>query len=125
MSKKTDYNLEYKKYYNINFDSSYVVHHMDFNRENNDISNLVLLPRKLHAKYHMILGSLGCSKENALLDLRLSQKVMSTYSEIMLSYLFETISECNKWIKWKNADYSEKMKQIIWGGKDGDQPKGF
>ncbi len=28
------------------------VHHLDHNRENNDISNLVALPKELHKKYH-------------------------------------------------------------------------
>ena len=28
------------------------IHHIDFNRENNDISNLVALPKKVHRDYH-------------------------------------------------------------------------
>lgn len=47
-----DYNKLYKNYYNIGFGEEYVIHHIDENRKNNNISNLILLPRELHAEYH-------------------------------------------------------------------------
>lgn len=52
INKLKDYREKYKRYYNIDFGSEYVVHHIDENRQNNDISNLLLLPRELHSKYH-------------------------------------------------------------------------
>ena len=39
------YREKYKRYYRIEFSKEYVVHHIDFDRENNDISNLLLLPK--------------------------------------------------------------------------------
>lgn len=33
--------------------SRFIVHHIDHNRGNNDIKNLVLIPTKLHEKYHL------------------------------------------------------------------------
>ena len=48
--------MNYRKYYRekleVNLDSSFVVHHIDGNRQNNDILNLVALPKRLHLKYH-------------------------------------------------------------------------
>ena len=52
INKLKDYREKYKRYYNIDFGSDFVVHHIDENRQNNDISNLLLLPRELHSKYH-------------------------------------------------------------------------
>jgi hypothetical protein len=34
------------------------VHHIDFNRNNNDIINLVAIPKKLHKKYHAIIAQI-------------------------------------------------------------------
>lgn len=34
---------------------NYDIHHIDFNRNNNDIENLVMLPHELHTKYHELL----------------------------------------------------------------------
>ena len=47
-----NYRQKYKYHYKINFDNKYVIHHIDGDRDNNDIKNLVLLPRDLHSKYH-------------------------------------------------------------------------
>jgi len=48
--------MNYRKFYQeelgIILDKSYHVHHIDGNRQNNDIVNLVALPKKLHLKYH-------------------------------------------------------------------------
>jgi hypothetical protein len=32
------------------------VHHLDFDRSNNDIDNLVAIPAKLHGQYHAVLN---------------------------------------------------------------------
>lgn len=49
------YRRYYEKKCNIKIPKGYEVHHIDFNRENNDIMNLVLLPKELHKKYHKLL----------------------------------------------------------------------
>lgn len=53
---KFDYRKFYKDYYGIEFDGrKFEVHHIDLDRENNDIKNLILLPKNLHKKYHDLL----------------------------------------------------------------------
>lgn len=42
----------YKKHYGMDFGSSYDIHHIDLNKNNNDISNLLLLPQELHRRFH-------------------------------------------------------------------------
>lgn len=50
---KFDYRQYYKDYYSIEFDGrKFEVHHIDKNRSNNDISNLILLPTSLHKLFH-------------------------------------------------------------------------
>lgn len=58
MAKNIDYRKYYKEYYGIEFGSKYDIHHIDFNRSNNDISNLIVLPHLLHSKYHFYVQSI-------------------------------------------------------------------
>ena len=60
-----NYGKIYADYYGIKWDSSlFEVHHIDRNRENNDIKNLVLIPKKLHAEYHRIISIIQYDFEN-------------------------------------------------------------
>ena len=83
-NKLKNYREKYKRYYNIEFDENYVVHHIDLDRTNNDISNLLLLPKGLHAKYHMILNSISICpqkpKADGFIDIRLSNVLITEYS---------------------------------------------
>lgn len=47
-----DYRKLYKKHYDIEFGPEYVIHHIDENRDNNEIENLILLPSSLHSRFH-------------------------------------------------------------------------
>lgn len=49
-----DYRKLYKEHYCIEFGSDYAVHHIDGNRSNNDISNLLLMPRHIHTAWHNV-----------------------------------------------------------------------
>ena len=50
-----NYTKFYKEQLSISWDSSrFEVHHIDCNRCNNDIKNLVLLPITLHKAYHQV-----------------------------------------------------------------------
>lgn len=62
MAKKFNYRKYYKEYYGIDFGPEYHIHHMDFDKSNNDISNLLLLPGKLHSRYHFLLNGFEGNK---------------------------------------------------------------
>ena len=57
--KKVDYRQLYKDYYGIDFGDEMVIHHIDFDRSNNSIDNLIMIPKDLHAKYHWNISALG------------------------------------------------------------------
>lgn len=59
--KKNDYRKIYKDYYGVEFGSDMVIHHIDFNHSNNNIDNLLLLPREIHCQYHTIMTHLGAN----------------------------------------------------------------
>lgn len=49
-----DYRKLYKEHYCIEFGNDYAVHHIDGDRSNNNISNLLLMPRDIHTKWHNV-----------------------------------------------------------------------
>ena len=116
-NKLKDYREKYKRFYNIEFGAEYVIHHIDLDRTNNDISNLLLLPRELHAKYHLILNAISICpqkpKADGFIDVRLSNALITDYNAKMFDLLPETIAECNKWLKWKHEHYSGALKKVI------------
>lgn len=57
-----DYRKIYQSKCNITIPKDYEIHHIDFNRKNNEIMNLVMLPKELHKKYHRVLLELQNSR---------------------------------------------------------------
>lgn len=57
---KYDYKQIYSKELNgLKWNSKiYDVHHIDLNHNNNDFNNLVLIPKRLHRKFHFLFNGL-------------------------------------------------------------------
>lgn len=51
---KNNYRQFYKEYYRVEFSDKFDIHHIDMNRDNNMIQNLILLPRIVHSNYHTL-----------------------------------------------------------------------
>lgn len=54
-----DYRKYYTKVLRTEIPNGYDIHHIDFDRKNNRISNLVMIPTELHNKYHKLLLELN------------------------------------------------------------------
>lgn len=111
----------YKRYYQIDFNDDFVVHHIDLNRQNNDIKNLLLLPKTLHQHYHLILNSLTMSPEphsKFLLDLRLNNIVLTDYYFSQFKQLPLIIEECHKWLEWKHSKYDLFIGKMIFNNNE-------
>ena len=95
-----DYRSYYKEYFNIDFGKEFDVHHIDCNRDNNDIKNLLLLPKKLHVTYHTL------KNEIALLEVpkKITGNKVSNSNIAIASFLefFNVLDECNKWFDYKS-----------------------
>lgn len=102
--KHVDYRQLYKDYYGIEFDETMIVHHIDFDRTNNNIDNLLLLPNRLHAKYHWMLSMLdGVGTGNIKADLRLNSPMVPIHYCKWLRKMAETLEEIEPWIQEKNS----------------------
>lgn len=98
--KRTNYRQYYKKYFGIEFGPEMAVHHIDFDRTNNNIENLLLLPKELHAKYHWYVSALGGAGTGMIdPDMRISG---NTYKNDALIGLGETLKEIMEWIRVKH-----------------------
>ena len=110
-NKPIDYRKKYEQYYGIKLTIDYAIHHIDFDRTNNEIENLLLLPRKLHAKYHFILNAIGATQ--GLANLSLNTFNTSDYSLLVFKELPEIIFECKKWLRLKEHGYSQEAFDFI------------
>ncbi len=100
-----NYRRKYKKHYGIDFSRKYDIHHIDLNHENDDIGNLVLLPKKLHSRYHFLLSSCRISENSTIisLDTAICSNSLNNnnYQLNEATELLKTVSECNKWYDYK------------------------
>lgn len=103
ISKLKNYREKYKRYYGIEFGRDYEIHHIDLNHNNNDIDNLVLLPRELHRKYHFYLNAVRKIKNGesymCMFDARVHGNLLNTNSYEMnaISNLVSVLNECSYW----------------------------
>ena len=117
INKLKDYRLKYKRYYNIEFDNNYDIHHIDFNHNNNDISNLILLPKELHTKYHLCLNELGCFDGNLKFNAKINIHIEDGRSDLLVM-LGEVLQEIKKWKIYKiQLDMNIQNKGVFYGTK--------
>lgn len=101
------YRRKFKEYYGIDFGRDYEVHHIDCNHENDSIENLMLLPKKLHRKYHMCLSACGPMNDKGTItfNARLGSNLRTGYETDMLGHLAEALNECSIWSFYKEVGY--------------------
>lgn len=103
-NKLKDYRKKYKRHYGIDFDRTYVVHHIDEDRENNDINNLLLLPSALHSKYHTYKSMFLMCLEHSngfCLDLTYKGSSVRGWQFRELDNLRVVFNELQEWIERK------------------------
>ena len=95
----------FKKYYGIEFSKKYEIHHIDLNHNNDDITNLMLIPKDLHEKYHKAVANYNCllSNNKSILDVKICGNMLSNniYNMEIIADLIEVLQECNKWYDYK------------------------
>lgn len=102
ISKMKNYREKYKRHYGIDFGKEYAIHHIDGNRENNEIENLLLLPMALHSKYHtyrdMFIAYAG---SGICFDLTYSGSCLRGLQLSQLDDLRKVLNEIQEWIEAK------------------------
>ncbi len=99
---KRNYVKHYEEYFGIEIPEGFVIHHIDGNRENNNIDNLIMIPKKLHARYHFFSRQIEAMKIAMDMDNVYKAWAFEGYSEV--------IKECKKYI---NQKYCMEMSKHI------------
>lgn len=101
-----DYRTKFKTYYGIDFSDEYDIHHIDLNHDNNEMDNLMLLPKTLHAKYHECLNAtsfLGKDNFKRTINCRISgnEANNSSFARSWMLDMIQTLDECADWYDFK------------------------
>lgn len=97
-----DYRKLYKEYYGIEFGKEFAIHHIDGNRNNNEISNLLLLPLSLHSKYHAYKFEFeSCCEYKLECGLTYGDMMARSLQLFYFDRLYSVLQEINFWIEQK------------------------
>ena len=108
-----DYRRFYKQRYGIEFGSDYDIHHIDMNHENNDITNLILLPKVLHQKLHKTFLECPIKGIDVFTFENCSNQLICGVLADNLQAAVEVYRECQYWASCKEMEELA----IVAGGK--------
>lgn len=118
-----DYRKIYKKAMGMDWDGrKYEIHHIDMNRSNNDITNLLLIPKSMHRRYHQLQKELDVFNERVFCisdfgvfnNMMQFEKEIKEYKKIkgFLSDLFQIhLYICTMEVDLRDL-YFEKLKNL-------------
>lgn len=93
-----DYRKIYERYFNIKIPKGYEIHHIDFDHSNNDIDNLIMLPRDLHQRYHKAIYELnGLDNNRASIYGKISISGGSFLTDEMINFC-KILQEIDYWV---------------------------
>lgn len=89
---RRNYRDFYKEALKVDFGAEMHIHHIDGNRDNNTLGNLVALPKELHQRYHFFKNGIHSFKGYFNLG------SISSYELNDIINFFICYKECMKWI---------------------------
>lgn len=99
------YRKKIEKEYGIKLSKKYHVHHIDLDRDNNEIYNLIILPSDLHIKYHTCLSEINKYKKGT--DIKFNAEIHGNLVNSnciiinAVQNLIDVLEECSKWYDYK------------------------
>ena len=99
-----NYRKLYEKHYGIKIPPEYDIHHIDFNRDNNSIENLLLLPKDLHRKLHWVRNT-SCVNLDGFFDFQgiAAQRPMD-YERRCINAALDVYDKLQIWSCRKNCE---------------------
>lgn len=100
-TKLKDYRTLYKRHYEIDFNSSYQIHHLNCIHTDNRIENLLLLPTDLHQKYHFYKENAEISRDLINFNITSGLNNSNVYAIEQIQNFIKILEECSKWYDYK------------------------
>ena len=106
--------MNYRKFYEkevCKIPDGFVIHHIDFDRNNNKIHNLVMLPSRLHSQYHFYKTQI--SHMNEVIETKMTLLANccvyrnKKYIEFLVKFQ-EIYEECCRWVIKKEVILSKE-----------------
>lgn len=99
-----DYRRLYENHYGITIPPEYDIHHIDFNMDNNNIENLLLLPKDLHRKLHWVRNT-SCVNLDGFFDFQgiAAQRPMD-YERRCINAALDVYDKLQIWSCRKNCE---------------------
>ena len=112
---KVNYIKLYERHYGITWNrQKYQIHHIDCNRENNEIENLILLPKELHQRIHTTSCYNGYPSPNMTFNecvKRYQDAVFYGFSDslfdLQIPPFIDLMMECREWGLYRYLGYNE------------------
>lgn len=105
-----DYRKKFKRYYGLEFGKDYQIHHIDLNHNNNDINNLMIIPKGLHEKYHKALYNVELMSEGNRLEKVFRFDVRPTGNGINYqSFAYDNLAKFMEIMQKMNIWYDYKL----------------
>lgn len=97
------YKKVYQEHCKITIPKNFDIHHLDGNRENNKIENLLMLPQKLHLDYHDLVSKIHVINFNP--NINSVNETGCRVNEMAFTFASEFMDIYDKCCVWK--DYKE------------------
>jgi len=100
-----DYRLLYEHLTKKCVPQTFHIHHIDGNRGNNDIRNLVALPKDIHSEYHLCRSEIGAVDQSLILVLKSSLENGSAFNSFILDKYIKFVDcwgRCQKYLDYRN-----------------------
>lgn len=108
--KKSNYRKKYLEFFNLEDDKRFQIHHLDLNRNNNNIYNLVLLPNVVHNRFHFFIAGFE-SKNKGVITLDLSNPFESMADIETCVKVLPILKEIKKWVDIRDKNIQEILVQ--------------
>ena len=97
-----NYRRLYEKHYGIKIPPEYIIHHIDGNRGNNAIDNLVLLPKYTHEILHLVCNIFGCGIDGKMLMKIAMNRHQINWYGTYLKLFADILPDLTRWITTKD-----------------------
>lgn len=102
MRSKKNYRKFYEEIIGYKIPKGFDIHHLDYDNNNNKFDNLLMLPKKLHNKFHKLLPLIKGTKLSIKITSHLEPgSLYNSYTFDNMKKFVKVHSECCKWKDYK------------------------